>query len=250
MQKLFLFVTGFFFFTLCNAQTVDELVKQADVLEKQMKETEAYQKFKEIVKQHPQHLYSLIKCSELASRIGKIQTNKDRQMDFYSAAKIYAERAIRINPNDSDANMVMAVAHGRLALMKNGKDKIASVKEIRNYAQKAAQLNPKNFKALHILGKWHYEVSNLNAMEKGAVKVLYGGLPKASYDSSLYYYEKAKLINPAFLLNHLELARVYYKLHKKEKAVETLKYMLKLPDAIAEDEIVKAEARKLLKEWG
>ncbi len=249
MQKTCFFLNIFFVVTLSNAQSVDELVKQADALEKQMKEAEAYQKFKEIIKQHPQHLYSLIKCSELASRVGKMQTNRERQMDYYSAAKIYAERAIRINPNDSDANMVMAVAHGRLALLKNGKDKIVSVKEIKNYAQRAVQLNPKNFKALHVLGKWHFEVSNLNTMEKGAVKVLYGGLPKASYDSSLYYYEKVKAISPTFVLNYLELAKTYYKLNKKEKAIETIKYLLRLPNVLSEDEMVKVEARKLQKEW-
>ena len=249
MQKYLLLLVGLFIAFIGRSQNVEELIKQADLLEKQMKETEAYAKFKEVVKNQPQHLYALIHCSELASRIGRIQTTKEKQVDFYKAAKIYAERALRVNPKDSDANMVMAVAFGRLSLMQSGKEKIAFVKEIKNFAEKAVAINPKNFKALHVLGKWHYEVSNLNTVEKTALKMFYGGLPKASFDSSLFYYQKAAALSPSFVLNYLEMAKVFYKLKKKEKAVEFLKHTIKLPDATSEDVLIKSEAKELLVKW-
>lgn len=249
MRKHLLLFLGLFIAFIGRSQNVEELIKQADLLEKQMKETEAYAKFKEVVKHQPQHLYALIHCSELASRIGRIQTTKEKQVDFYKAAKIYAERALRVNSKDSDANMVMAVAFGRLSLMQSGKEKIAFVKEIKNFAEKAVAINPKNFKALHVLGKWHYEVSNLNAVEKTALKMFYGGLPKASFDSSLFFYQKAAALSPTFVLNYLEMAKVLYKLKKKEKAVEFLKHTIKLPDATSEDVLIKSEAKELLAKW-
>lgn len=231
------------------AQTVEQIIKQADLLEKQMKETDAYVKFKEAVKQQPNHLYALIKCSEMASRIGRLQTTKERQQDFYHAAKIYAERAIKVNPNDSDANMVLSLAYGRMALLQSGKEKIAFVRQIKNYADKAVAINPQNFKALHVLGKWHYEVTNLNVMEKAGLKMFFGGLPKASFDSSLYFYKKAAALSPGFVLNYLEMAKVYYKLKNKKTAIECLKKVLSLPDTTSEDKMVKAEAGELLKDW-
>jgi tetratricopeptide (TPR) repeat protein len=231
------------------AQSMDELVKQADALEKQMKEQESYAKFKEIVKSQPQHLYALNKCSELASRIGRMQSTKEKQADFYKAAKIYAERALKVNPKDSDANMVMSLAYGRMALLLSGKEKIAYVRDIKVYAERAVAYNSKNFKALHVLGKWHYEVTSLNAIEKAGLKVFYGGLPKASYDSSLYFYQKAGALSPGFVLNYLEMAKVYYKMKNKTKAIELLKQTLKLPDATSEDALMKQEARELLKDW-
>lgn len=231
------------------AQPVEELVKQADALEKQMKEPEAYAKFKEIVRLHPQYLYALNKCSELASRIGRMQNTKEKQADFYKAAKIYAERALKVNPKDSDANMVMSLAYGRMALLLNGKEKIQYVRDIKTYAERALAYNSKNFKALHVLGKWHYEVSSLNAVEKGALKLFYGGLPKATYDSSLYFYQRAGALSPGFVLNYLEMAKVYYKQKNKTRAIELLKQAIKLPDATSEDALVKKEAGELLKEW-
>jgi tetratricopeptide (TPR) repeat protein len=241
----------FFFILLASpsiSQTVEQLVKQADLLEKQLKEAEAYAKFKEVLKQNPNHLHSLVKCSELASRLGKIQTNLSKQMDYYNAAKIYADRAIRVNPNDSDANMIMSVAYGRLALLKSGKEKVAFVREIKTYADRSIALNPNNFKALHVLGKWHYEVTNLNIVEKAGLKVFFGGLPKATFDSSLYYYKRAAALNPSFALNYLEMGKVYLKLRNKAKAMECFRKSLSLPDATSEDAIVKQEARALLKE--
>ncbi len=250
MSKLILilfFITGLT--TASYTQTADDLVKQGDLLEKQLKEEEAYQKFKEAIKLNPVHVHALVRCSELASRIGRRQATKEKQMDFYQAAKIYAERALRVNPKDSEANVVMSLAYARMSLLKSGKEKVEYVREIKNYADKALISNPNNFKALFVIARWHFEVSNLSAMEKAAVKVFYGGLQKNSLDSAIHYYEKVKALSPNFILNYLELAKAYNRNNKREKAVELLKYMLKLPNTAADDPTVKAEARQLLKNW-
>jgi len=143
----------------------------------------------------------------------------------------------------------MSLAYGRMALLLTGKEKVAYVRDIKTYAERAVSYNPKNFKALHVLGKWHYEVTSLNAVEKAGLKVFYGGLPKASYDSSLYFYQRAAALSTSFVLNYLEMAKVYYKMKNKTKAIEMLKQAIKLPDATSEDALVKKEAAALLKEW-
>lgn len=239
-----LLITGVSF-----AQSLEELVRQGDILEKQLKEEEAYQKFKEIIKQQPAHLHALTRCSELASRIGRRQSTKERQMDFYKAAKIYAERALRVNPKDSEANVVMSLAYARMSLLKSGKEKVEYVREIKNYADRALTYNSQNFKALFVIARWHYEVSNLNAVEKAAVKVFFGGLQKNSLDSAVYYYEKVKALSPEFVLNYLELAKAYHRNNKKSKAIETLNHLLRLPNTAADDPTIKTEARQLLASW-
>lgn len=250
MQK-FAFVLIIFFIHsgYVQSQSADELVKQGDLLEKQFKEEEAYQKFKETIKMQPHHLYALTRCSELASRIGRRQPTKEKQMDFYTAAKIYAERALKINPKDSEANVVMALAYARMSLLKSGKEKVAYVREIKTYSDRAIASNPENFKALFVIARWHYEVSNLSGIEKAAVKVFFGGVQKNSLDSALIYYERVRAIRPDFVLNYLELAKAYNKNNKRQKAIEILKYMLKLPNTAADDPTVKAEAKQLLEAW-
>ncbi len=250
MQKFaFVLIIFFIYSGYVQSQSVDELVKQGDLLEKQFKEEEAYQKFKEIIKQQPHHLYALTRCSELASRIGRRQATKEKQMDFYTAAKIYAERALKVNSKDSEANVVMALAYARMSLLKNGKEKVAYVREIKTYSERAIASNPDNFKALFVIARWHYEVSNLSGVERAAVKVFFGGLQKNSLDSAIFFYEKVKSLKPDFVLNYLELAKAYNKDNKRQKSIDILKYMLKLPNTAADDPTVKAEARQLLEAW-
>lgn len=232
--------------TLITAQSVTDLLAKADQFEKQLKEEDAYTTYKDIIKIEPKNLKALTMCSEMASRIGKRQVNKDKSMDFYTAAKIYAQRALDVDSTSAEANCAMAIAMGRMAMVSSGKEKVANVKEIKRYAEVALKYDPKSFKAWHILGKWNYEVSNLNGLEKAAIKLLYGGMPAASIDDAIKYYEKAKTLEPSFVLNLYELAKAYHKNGMDDKAIDNINKLLKLPNRTAEDPSYKTEAKKML----
>lgn len=229
-----------------QCQTVAELFAKANQFEKQLKEEEAYSTYKEIIKTEPRNVKALTQCSELASRIGKRQNDKAKSMDFYNAAKIYAQRALKADSTSADANCAMAIAMGRMAMVSSGKEKVMNVKEIKHYADIALKYDPRSFKAWHILGKWNYEVSNLNGLEKTFIKLLYGGMPSASIDDAIKYYEKAKSIEPTFILNLFELAKTYHKNRQDDKAIENINKLLKLPNRTAEDPWYKSESKKLL----
>lgn len=228
------------------SQSVEELFSRADQFEKQLKEEEAYSTYKDILKVEPVNIKALTMCSELASRIGKRQPDKAKSLDFYNAAKIYAQRALHADSTNADANCAMAIAMGRMALISSGKEKVANVKEIKRYADIALHYDSRSFKAWHILGKWNYEVSNLNMVEKAAIRLLYGGMPAASIDEAIKCYEKAKSIEPSFVLNLFELAKAYKKNGQDDKAIENINKLLRLPNRTAEDPDYKAEAKKML----
>jgi tetratricopeptide (TPR) repeat protein len=143
----------------------------------------------------------------------------------------------------------MAMSLGRIALTKSGKEKIVTVKDIKKHADQALKINPNNFKAWHILGKWHYEVSDLNFIESAAVKLFFGGLPESSFSMAINAYEKAKKIAPEFCLKYLELAKAYYKNDQKSLAISQLKKVIQLPSSTADDIIIKKEAGTLIKNW-
>ena len=106
-----------------------------------------------------------------------------------------------------------------------------------------------NFKAWHVLGRWNYELSTLNMLERGAVKILFGGLPKASLTESIMAFEKSKSLAAGFILNYFEMARAYKKNDQRDKAIGTLTAMLLLPNQTEDDETIKTDGRKLLKQW-
>ena len=248
MKTILTFIICSLFYFIAPAQDVAAMLKEANRLEAIPSEKAAFLKFKEVLKVQPTILSALVKCSELCSRIGKRETDKASRSSYYEAAVIYATTALNLNATNAEANAVMAIAMGRQTLEKSGKEKIAAVKDIKKYGDLAVKYDPNNFKGWHILGKWFYEVSNLNVFERAAAKVFYGGLPSASLKESIAAYEKAKALNGTFLLNYLELAKAYKRNDEKDKAIQLLKKMPSLPNQTEDDPLIRAEGKKLLEE--
>jgi tetratricopeptide (TPR) repeat protein len=249
MKKgLILFLT-FFIINTVFAQNAAVILKEAETFEQQLKEQEAFDKYKAVLKIDPRNYVALWKCSELCSRIGNRQATKVKKTDFFAAGRTYAEVAIKVNPSGADAYYALSVAMGRKALIESGNDKVKAVREIKTNADKAIQLNPNHSRAWHVLGKWNYEVYNLSGLEKAALKVFYGGLPPASLKNAIAAYEKAKKLEPNFALNNLELAKAYHKNDEDDKAIALLKQLPAFPNKTLDDVTIKEEGKKLLEKW-
>jgi tetratricopeptide (TPR) repeat protein len=230
------------------AQDVAVLLKEAEWLEHGFREAEALVKYKEVLRHQPANLTALCKSSDLSSRIGHRQTNKTTKAEYFHAAKSYAEQALKVNPRSPDANFVMSVAMGRMAMLTGGKEKIKYVNEIKRYAENTLKYDPNNFKAYHVLGKWHYEVSNLNSFERTMARLLFGGLPGASLKDAIKYYEKSRSLEPGFSINYLELAKAYHRNDEDKKAIDLLVKLQTMPNKIEDDVRIKKEAKEFLEE--
>jgi tetratricopeptide (TPR) repeat protein len=230
-------------------QDIAAMQKDAERLEVTNQE-EAFKRYQDILKVQPLNVNALCKCSELCSTIGHRQATKTAQVNYFKAGRHFAQIALRLEPNNSEANFAMCLAMGRIALISSGREKVEAVNEIKRYAEISLKNDPNNFKPYHALGKWHYEVSNLNGIERTAARLLYGGLPPASLQQSIFYYEKSRQLNPDFNLNYLELARCYHRNNQDPKAVEMLNKLMAMPVKTQDDIRVKEEAAKLQKEWG
>ena len=232
------------------AQDINALIKEGNRLESVPDEKAAFHKFKEVLKLNATNIYALNKCSELCSRIGQRETKNTKLRDeYYLAAKIYAETSLKIDPNNSEANCVMAIALGRSSMSKSGKEKIINAREVKKYVDAALGNDPKNFKAWHVLGRWQFEISNLNGLERSLVKILYGGLPPATLKQSITAFEKARTLRPEFILNYYEMAKAYEDNDNKVKAIAYLNLMLTLPNQTEDDPKIKEMGKALLKDW-
>jgi hypothetical protein len=247
LRLLTLFTVGFP--CLLFSQDVPQLQKEAQQQEALFHENEAFLKYAELLKKEPNNLTALWKCSELSSRIGARQPDKEKMRPYFLAARNYAAAALRLYPNSSEANCAMAFAIGRISGISSTKERVVLARDVRNYCQIAIRLDPNNFRAYHILGRWNYEVSNLNFAEKSFARILYGKLPSASLDDAIFDFEKSRMLNPAFLLNYLELAKSYHRKDDDQKAVANLHILLSLPNSMYDDSRAKVIARQLLTEW-
>ena len=249
MKKSFILIFTFFFSVITTAQDINTLIKEAEKLEAALNEKGALAKFQQAIKLQPANVQAINKCSELCSRIGNREATALARITYYEGAQKYAAIALRIEPANSAANCMMAIALGRISLEKSGKEKVKAAKEIKKYVDIALKNDPSNFKAWHVLGRWHYEISNLSIIEKAAVNVLFGGVPKSSFKEAVTAFENAKNLSSGFVINHFELAKAYKKNNQKDKAIASLNALLLLPNTTEDDEAAKTSARKLLKQW-
>jgi tetratricopeptide (TPR) repeat protein len=231
------------------SQEADVLLKEAENLERSLKEEVALDKYKQVLAADPVNIRALVKSSELSSAIGARQADKNAKAGYYNLAKNYADKAISIDSNSADAYYVRAVVAGKLTEIETENKKlVADVKDIKTYADKALSINPNHARANYVLGKWNFEVLTLSWAKKAAVKVLFGGMPPATIENAYKHMEKCKAIEPYFVPNYLDLAKVYKYDHKPAQSIEVLNQLVKLPTRTGDDAALKSEGKKLLSE--
>jgi tetratricopeptide (TPR) repeat protein len=239
----------FFTANVSHAQNIRQWIAEADSLEQVPNETASLHKLLMVLQYEPKNVYALSKSSELYSRIGKRMADRKTSIRYYQNALELAERALAVNDRDDGARVSMAMALGRIGMTQSGKEKVKAAKDIKTHVEIALQVNPSNFKAWHILGKWHYEVSNLNMFEKAALKLLFGGMPPSSLTEAIRAYKKAQEFAPLFMLNYLELAKAQHRNGEKREALQHLQTVIGMKEYTEDDVLVKREAKDLLKTW-
>ena len=230
-------------------QDVPALLQQAARLESDFKEEDALVKYREIVRLQPHNVFALCHCSDLNCRIGNRQDSRDKKLNYFKAGRDYADAAWRLDSTSSEANVVMAFSIGRIILLESGREKVAGAGAIKRYAENAIKYDPDNYKAWHILGRWHYEVSGLNFIERTLAKWFYGALPDASLQESIHDYEKSMSLRPGFMLNYLELAKACHRDGQNARAIQLLRRLDSLKDGMYDDRQVRREGRQLLAAW-
>jgi tetratricopeptide (TPR) repeat protein len=128
------------------------------------------------------------------------------------------------------------------------KQRIELSKELKAEAEKTLAINPRHSGAMHILGRWNYEVAGLSWFARAAAKIIYGGVPPGSYEQAKEWFERAIAIEPGMPLHHLWLGETLIKLHDYTGAREQLETCMHLGDVLWDDPLTKAKAQKALQE--
>jgi tetratricopeptide (TPR) repeat protein len=231
------------------AQDVQVLLREAQNLDRTLKEDFAFDKYKQVLTIDPKNMQALIRSAEISVAGGSRQGNKKIKKGFFETAKDYADKALAVDSSSVDANYIRALAALKLTEVETENKKlVAHIKDSRTFADKALSINPNHAKANYVLGKWNFDMVNMQWAKKAAVKVLFGKMPEATIEDAEKYMEKAKAIEPYFVINSLDLAKAYKYDNKAAKAIEVLNQLVRLPNRTADDANLKAEGKKMLSE--
>jgi tetratricopeptide (TPR) repeat protein len=248
----FLVFLGLAVFSAFGQNAVSDPVAQAmalgDSLENKWDHAAAAAAYAKALEINPNLYEALWKAGDQYTEVAdKLPAKEKAQKEatFLKASEL-CRKAIQANRNGWEGHFRLSVALGRLALFRGGKEKINMSKEIKAEADTAIVLNPQADLAYHVLGRWHQNLANLSGFLKFFAKILYGGVPPGSNDESVAMFKKAIEIDPNHIEHHLELARTYQFMGKKDLMREPLERVLSLPNVEEDDPQFKTEAQAML----
>ncbi len=114
----------------------------------------------------------------------------------------------------------------------------------------ALELSPDDDVALHVLGRWEYEMVCVGFAVRMVVKMVYGGLEVGSLDAAHRCLARAIELRPERLVHRVVMARILLKMGKRDEAIQQLDAAcaLRIEDVNAVHE--REEAVRLLRKLG
>ena len=233
-------------------QTAADDIKQGDEHFAKFDDARALQDYLKAAQAEPANYEALWKTSRAYFDVGGFMrpTNSsaaDEQRKIYSDSMSYARRAIKADPNGTWGHLFLAAAWGKYVLThvltQGKKEQVKASKQIRVEIDKAIELDPKNDLAYHALGRWHRQMAEIGGVQRFFGRLIYGSIPKGTYNESEKYLKKAIELNPNYTIHYLELGRTYLDMKKPDLAEQEFEKVLQAPITTSRCVINKEEAR-------
>ncbi len=249
LQLTAILLLTIFGYSISFAQSLDDLVKQGDQYVEEFQNQKALDTYLQADKLSPNNWNVLWRISrayiDIAEHLpDKTDAQKDEQEKMYKTAFDYADRSVKLAPNQAITYVRRAIANGRIALSQGVFSAIGTVNDVKDDCDKAIQLgNGGNYVqalAYYILGR-----TNLKVCEKPYLVRLPLGLGWGDTEDAVKDLETAVKLKPNFRMFLYELAKAYIEEDEYDKAKETLKKVEKAPVADEDDNKVLADAKAL-----
>lgn len=219
-----------------GAESVDDLVGKGKAFEQKFQANDALPLYLAAEKLEPKNPELLVRIARQYRWLMTDASAKEEKLRLGHLALDYSVRAAAAGPQDSDAQLAAAITLGKMLPDLPAKEQIAASPRIKESADKALQLDPKNDTAWHVLGRWNRVLADVNIVKRALASVLYGNLPKGSNEEAERDIKKAIELNPNRLINYIELGRIYAQMGRKEEAREFINKGLAMPDTEKKDD--------------
>jgi tetratricopeptide (TPR) repeat protein len=179
-----------------------------------------------------------------------LASSPDTQKNLAERALDCSLRAVKADTKNATAHLCVAVSYAKNFPYANNETTVNWSKAMKSECEIALALDPKQDIGYYLLGRWHVGVANMNFFLKALVKVVYGGLPKASNEQAIHYFKQAVELKPDRIIHHFELAKVYEAVGEKKLARTELEKCRALKPVDRDDVDAQGEAAKQLTATG
>ncbi|MBN2206140.1 MAG: hypothetical protein JW742_01940 [Candidatus Aminicenantes bacterium] len=217
------------------AQSVEDHLCKGDELSARFDDAGALAEYESVLALDPAHFEGLWKAARarmiLGDRITYEQADREeRRQAQYEAGRALIRRALAVRPDDAYALYLNAALLGRLADYKSRAQQVALARTIKAELDKVLELDPKNDMAWHAWAYWHLTLAQIGGAVRFLGSVIYGRLPKGSYDEAVRGFQTAVSLNPDYGNHRIQLARTYAAMKKPDLAEAELRAAIACPD--------------------
>jgi tetratricopeptide (TPR) repeat protein len=225
-------------------------IEQGDSLDRQFKSAEALAAYKKAAELRPNDADVQRKIAKQYVELVLDAPSRKEKIRLAELGYDHALKAKKLDPANAEVRLTVGIAAGRLAFYSSDpKLKLELSQVTRDEAEQAVKLRPRYALAWHVLGRWHYEMANLNALLRLLAESIYGRLPPASNEEAVRHLEKAVELEPNVAIFHAELGRAYLGVGRKDEAKRELLKSLSLPQRNRDDADAQIRAKQTLRSF-
>jgi len=228
------------------AASSDELVTKGDAFDVKLQASEALAYYLPAEKLEPNNVRLLVRIARQYRHLMADATASNEKLRLGRIALNYAERAPELAPNDSEAQLSIAISYGKMLPLLGIKEQIEASRRIKETADKAIRLDPYNDLAWHVLGRWNRVLADVNLVKRGVASLVYGKLPQTTTEEAVRCFQRALELNPNRLMHYVELGRAYAQMGRTAEARQFIEKGLAMPDAEKDDPETKRRGRETL----
>lgn len=143
--------------------------------------------------------------------------------------RLWAERALSLNPNSSIGHAMLAAAIGRLSQLSGSQRQIISTSwQVRQHAEQAIMVD-NTWVGHFVLGLWHREIASVHPGLRALAGLLRARIPEGSYLESIRHFEEVLRQYPENNTIYAEIAYTYEKMGDMKKAKEMFERCITMP---------------------
>ncbi len=230
---------------LVFSQSAAEWKKKGDALESSGKTKDALAAYEKALAKSPDDSEILVK---IAKQYGDMMPSLGGGAKKEAGRKSleYSRKAVAANPKSSDSHLAVALSLGKNTEFMGNKEKLQASREMKSEADTALRLNPKSDYAHHLIGRWHQEMAGIGGGTRLLAKVVYGGIPKGSYEEALKAFDTARKLRKDRLIHQIEYGRTLAMMGRDAEARTEIQKGLNMRSTEADDGESKARGKKTL----
>ena len=165
---------------------------------------------------------------------------------FIYDGREYADRALAINDKSAGGHKWYAIHHGQIGEAEGTEQKIKNSYGMKDHTLLAIKYDPTDSGNFHVMGRWHFALSNLSWIERQVASIIYATPPEASYVEALEFFKKAHKLDKADIRNMLYIGYCYDESDDEDSAAIWFKKAITAKASSASDRSLQAEAKEAL----